>query len=120
MVLGETLVDGEGVPHVMAGLLPLSTTFAERSLHLGYREVESCTDSPLLRKGQRVRGHEFHWSVLEHPGDPAQAVYRVVDQDNRPEGFLSGSGWASDIHIHLGSDPALAKKFVDTCAGGAW
>ena len=90
-----------------------------RQLHLGYREVESCTDSPLLRKGQRVRGHEFHWSVLEQPADPEQAVYRVVDQDNRPEGFQAGSVWASYIHIHLGSDPTLAKRFVETCAGGS-
>ena len=119
MYLGQSLSDLEGVHYPMVGAIPVVSSMVGRQLHLGYREVESCTDSPLLRKGQRVRGHEFHWSVLEHPGDPAQAVYRVVDQDNRPEGFQSGSVWASYIHIHLGSDPALAKKFVDTCAGGA-
>ena len=26
------------------------------------------------------------------------------------------SVWASYIHIHLGSDPALARRFVETCA----
>ncbi len=118
MYLGQSLSDLEGVHYPMVGAIPVVSSMVGRQLHLGYREVESCTDSPLLRKGQRVRGHEFHWSVLEHPGDPAQAVYRVVDQDNRPEGFQAGSVWASYIHIHLGSDPALAKRFVETCAGG--
>ena len=119
MYLGQSLSDLEGVQHTMVGAIPVVSSMAGRQLHLGYREVESCTDSPLLRKGQRVRGHEFHWSVLEQPADPEQAVYRVVDQDNRPEGFQTGSVWASYIHIHLGSDPTLAKRFVETCAGGS-
>ncbi len=119
MYLGQSLSDLEGVHYPMVGAIPVLSSMAGRQLHLGYREVESCTDSPLLRKGQRVRGHEFHWSVLEQPGDPEQSVYRVVDQDNRPEGFQVGSVWASYINIHLGSDPALAKRFVETCAGGS-
>ena len=119
MYLGQSLSDLEGVQHTMVGAIPVVSSMAGGQLHLGYREVESCTDSPLLRKGQRVRGHEFHWSVLEQPADPEQAVYRVVDQDNRPEGFQTGSVWASYIHIHLGSDPTLAKRFVETCAGGS-
>jgi len=119
MYLGQSLSDLEGVQHTMVGAIPVVSSMVGRQLHLGYRGVESCTDSPLLRKGQRVRGHEFHWSVLEQPADPEQAVYRVVDQDNRPEGFQAGSVWASYIHIHLGSDPALAKRFVETCAGGS-
>ncbi|MGE3830174.1 MAG: cobyrinate a,c-diamide synthase, partial [Parvibaculaceae bacterium] len=32
MVLGETLIDAEGTSHKMAGLLPLSTSFAKRKL----------------------------------------------------------------------------------------
>ena len=119
MYLGQSLSDLEGVHYPMVGAIPVVSSMVGRQLHLGYREVESCTDSPLLRKGQRVRGHEFHWSVLEQPADPERSVYRVVDQDNRPEGFQAGSVWASYIHIHLGSDPDLAKRFVETCAGGS-
>jgi len=43
----------------------------------------------------------------------------VVDQDNRADGFQVGSVWASYVHIHLGSDPSLARRFVDTCARGS-
>jgi cobyrinic acid a,c-diamide synthase len=116
MYLGRSLSDLEGTQYPMVGAIPVVSSMEGRRLHLGYREVESRTDSPLLSRGQRVRGHEFHWSVLEQPPDPEQSVYRVIDQDNRAEGFKIGSVWASYIHIHLGSGPTLAQRFVDTCA----
>jgi cobyrinic acid a,c-diamide synthase len=116
MYLGHSLSDLEGVQYPMIGAIPVVSSMTGKRLTLGYREVESCTNSPLLQRGQRVRGHEFHWSVLGEPPDPEQAVYRVVDQDRRPEGFQVGSVWASYIHIHLGSHPSLARRFVETCA----
>ncbi len=116
MYLGQSLSDLVGTHYPMIGTLPVVSSMVEKRLTLGYREVESCGDSPLLRRGQRVRGHEFHWSVLDQAPDPEQSVYRVVNQDNRPEGFQVGSVWASYIHVHLGSDPSLARRFVDTCA----
>ena len=63
MYLGRSLTDLQGVSHEMAGLLPLESSMAESRLTLGYREVEALSDGPLLAKGQRVRGHEFHWSI---------------------------------------------------------
>ncbi|HIM38082.1 MAG TPA: hypothetical protein EYM38_08720, partial [Dehalococcoidia bacterium] len=65
----------------------------------------------------RVRAHEFHWSILEEAPGESESVYRVLDQENRPDGFHAGSVWASYVHIHLGSDPSLARRFVDTCSG---
>ncbi|MBW3534988.1 MAG: hypothetical protein KY453_07210, partial [Gemmatimonadetes bacterium] len=39
MVLGEHLIDADGHAHAMAGLVPLTTSFATRQLSLGYREM---------------------------------------------------------------------------------
>ena len=115
MYLGQSLSDLEGTDYPMVGALPVVSSMSNSRLTLGYREVEACADTPLLQRGQRVRGHEFHWSALAEPPHPEQSVYRVVDQENRPEGFRIGSVWASYIHIHLGSAPGLAQRFVDTC-----
>ena len=120
MYLGRSLSDLEGVQYPMVGVIPAVSSMSKQHLTLGYREVESRTDGPLLRRGQRVRGHEFHWSILEQQPDPEQSVYRVVDQDNRADGFQVGSVWASYVHIHLGSDTSLAPRFVDTCAPRSW
>ncbi|MCY4365377.1 MAG: cobyrinate a,c-diamide synthase [Chloroflexi bacterium] len=115
MYLAQSLSDLEGNDYPMVGALPVVSSMSNSRLTLGYREVEAREDTPLLKKGQRVRGHEFHWSVLAEQPRADQSVYRVVNQDNRPEGFQVGSIWASYIHIHLGSSPGLARRFVDTC-----
>ena len=119
MYLGRSLADLEGKEHPMVGVIPAVSRMSDKRLTLGYRELEASSNGPLLRKGQKVRGHEFHWSTLDQPPTPEQSVYRVVSQDNRAEGFQVGSVWASYIHVHLGSHPSLPRRFVDTCAGTA-
>ena len=119
MYLGKSLSDLDGVTHPMVGIIPAESAMSQTRLTLGYREVESCSDSPVLLKGERVRGHEFHWSTLAQQPGPEESVYKVVDQDNRPDGFRTGNVWASYVHIHLGSRQGLAARFVETCARGS-
>lgn len=77
MVMGEALIDGEGVRHEMAGLLGLVTSFAHRRLHLGYRHSELLSPMPGLDAGSCLRGHEFHYSsIIEQPDEP---LARVLD-----------------------------------------
>jgi cobyrinic acid a,c-diamide synthase len=65
MVLGEGLIDADGKRHAMAGLLPLETSFAQRKLHLGYRQL--ATLGGILPKS--LRGHEFHYASIVKEGD---------------------------------------------------
>ncbi len=116
MYLGRSLTGFDGVAHSMAGLLPAVSSMSQSRLSLGYREVEARADGPLLSTGQQVRGHEFHWSTLEQPPEDDESVYRVVNQGGRLDGFRSGSVWATYVHVHLGSAPGLASRFVETCA----
>jgi cobyrinic acid a,c-diamide synthase len=71
MTLGAGLVDQTGTRHAMAGLLPLESSFAERRLHLGYRQAKVISDGPLGTAGAAYRGHEFHYATIidEGPGD---------------------------------------------------
>lgn len=116
MYLGRHLTDLEGVQHDMAGLIPLASSMSNGRLSLGYREIEALVDGPLMTKGQRTRGHEFHWSVPTESPRPERAAHQVSSQNGRPEGIRHGSIWASCIHIHLGSDPSLARRFIDVCS----
>ena len=64
MVLGDAIIDAEGETHAMAGLLPLTTSFATRKLHLGYRQL-----TPLGGPWTKpLRAHEFHYSTIENEG----------------------------------------------------
>ena len=67
MVLGEGLVDADGMRHAMAGLLGHATSFAQRRLHLGYRAARLLAACPIGAAGARVRGHEFHHASLIAP-----------------------------------------------------
>jgi cobyrinic acid a,c-diamide synthase len=75
MVLGESLTDAAGSVHRMAGLLSVQTSFAQRKMTLGYRDATLLADCALGRKGQRFRGHEFHYaSIVTLGGDAPMAV----------------------------------------------
>ena len=83
MVLGEVLEDADGIGHPMTGLLGHATSFARRELHLGYREAELLSDSPIGRVGAGVRGHEFHYASLVATGNDEPLVELADGQGQR-------------------------------------
>jgi len=115
MYLGTSLTDFDGNRHEMVGVLPVESSMEKSRLTLGYREVQALVDGPLLSQGQRIRGHEFHWSVSTIEHDSSTAAYEVVNQDGRLEGIRQGNVWASYIHLHLASAPGTAQRWVETC-----
>ena len=109
MALGDGLIDAAGERHAMAGLLPLVTSFADRRLHLGYREVKLASSSPLGAPGQSYRGHEFHYATIveEGPGAPlfssatAAAGHALTTAGRRRETVMG-----SFVHLIDLVDPA--------------
>lgn len=75
MTLGDYLIDADGNRHEMAGLLPLGTSFAKRKLHLGYRLLAQKGALPWPRE---LRGHEFHYSMLDWQGE-ADPLFEAED-----------------------------------------
>ncbi|WP_298256490.1 cobyrinate a,c-diamide synthase [uncultured Litoreibacter sp.] len=96
MTLGETLTDADGTPHKMAGLLDLHTSFQQRKLHLGYRNLRS-QSGPF--KG-RLTGHEFHYATtLKAEGEP---LFEATDAQGAvlpPMGLKKGRVCGSFAHI---------------------
>jgi cobyrinic acid a,c-diamide synthase len=117
MYLGRELVDFDGQVYPMVGLLPYRTQMQNRRVKLGYTEVQAAqTGHPFLLPGESVRGHEFHWSLLEGDFDPQQAAYTIPAQAGRCEGWLKGNVLASYIHLHFGASANLAPRLVEWCA----
>lgn len=75
MVLGDGLIDAKGKSHAMAGLLPLTTSFANAKLHLGYRQLAPLPGSPWTKP---LRGHEFHYSAIASEGK-ADRLFAAAD-----------------------------------------
>ncbi|GHG28364.1 cobyrinic acid a,c-diamide synthase [Deinococcus indicus] len=113
MYLGQSLETPERT-FEMCGVTPDRTRMAPR-LTLGYRDAHALQGTPLAPAGAALRGHEFHHSVLTHA--PTHPAYRWQAPDGTTvhEGYARGNVLASYLHLHLGADPALARRFVDRC-----
>ena len=85
-----------------AVVIRLATSFAERRLHLGYRQADIAhAHSPFGRLGRRWGGHEFHYASIIREG-AAACLFRVRDalgEDLGEAGLRAGSVSGSYMHI---------------------
>lgn len=114
MYLGRSIGDLQGNEYTMVGAIPVSSRIDSPRLSLGYRTVQALGDGPILRQGEIVRGHEFHWSVPKSSANNANA-YHILEKEERREGFQKKKLLASYIHLHLASSPHMASHFVENC-----
>lgn len=96
MVLGAGLIDADGTPHAMAGLLPLETSFATRRLHLGYRTL-TAAQGPFPGTWA---AHEFHYATTLRADGPA--LFTATDAEGTavaPMGLTLGRVSGSFAHL---------------------
>ncbi|WP_436315225.1 cobyrinate a,c-diamide synthase [Streptomyces bauhiniae] len=101
----------DGTP--MCGVLDADARMGER-LTLGYRDAVAVGDSVLAVAGTRMRGHEFHRTVVE-PGAGGAPAWGVVAPARRVEGFVQQGVHASYLHTHWASEPGVARRFTERC-----
>lgn len=125
MYLGRGLIDQAGRRWPMVGLLPVEFRMLPRLRSLGYREVRFRRATPLGPAGTVARGHEFHYSeVCGQQKDPEleEAVYQARGSRGAvPDcrAYARGNLLASYVHLHFGSNPALAENLVAACQSRA-
>jgi cobyrinic acid a,c-diamide synthase len=128
MYLSQGIYDFEDAFFPMAGVFPFETVMKKGRSRLGYREIVLDEDCMLGGKGDRLRGHEFHYSEIKDSrqsavGSQQSSIYSVRDGDGNEagaEGYRVGNTLASYIHVHFGSNARLAKhmnRFVAGIAG---
>jgi cobyrinic acid a,c-diamide synthase len=99
----------DGAP--MCGIIDATATMTP-NLTLGYRTAVAVSGSAFTSGGQRVRGHEFHRTVVT-PAHGARPAWQW--SASGPEGFVLGNRLASYLHLHWGRTPQLAGRFVEAC-----
>jgi cobyrinic acid a,c-diamide synthase len=98
--------------HALCGVVQATARMTTR-LTLGYRTATVLHDNPVAAAGATLRGHEFHYSLLDPPGE---ALSLANHRDTRLEGYATSSVLATYLHLHLGASPAPAERFVSAAA----
>lgn len=117
--LGREVMDLDGRRFDMVGVFPWNTSMDGQIASLGYVEVEVLDGLPFLKAGERIRGHEFHYSSIDMKERRynIRSVYRLtenssINRHNSTGGFLYKNTLASYIHLHFASNRVFAEGFV--------
>jgi cobyrinic acid a,c-diamide synthase len=118
MYLSRDIAMGDGSRHAMVGLLPFRTRMNAKRQALGYVEVTLTADTLWGRRGDVLRGHEFHYSeIVDADADGGwQTAYESRYQREAtvvPGGFQSGRVLAGYAHLHFASRPAAVRSFLE-------
>jgi adenosylcobyric acid synthase len=89
----------------------------KRLARFGYVEAEARADNLLFRRGERPRGHEFHYSSASGEAPGAFRVRKALKASLRPgdewdEGYLRSNLLASYVHFNLWGFPEAAARFL--------
>ena len=101
MYLGNEIIDENGKSNAMCGVFNISTSFENKQLHLGYRQINL--------DGFELKGHEFHYSnLIQH--EPSNVNIEVKNARGIPVGMpvlRYKNCWASYMHLYLGEEGKL-------------
>ena len=114
LYLHEELESQEHDVFLMAGIIPGRAFPVGKLKRFGYIEASAKEDMPFLKKGESIRGHEFHYWDSTNNGEQMQARKPgrdvswdcVLTRDNIMAGFP---------HFYYPSNPSLPKRFLEAC-----
>ena len=94
----------------LIGKIPGKMQMRDRLQHFGYTEAIAQTDTCLVRKGEKIKGHMFHYSHWEGPPN----LYTFEKRGRSiTEGYAAGKIHASFLHVHFASKPGLARRLLE-------
>lgn len=115
MYLGESLTDGDGETHAMCGVLPGHSQMGKRLTRFGYCEAIAKQDTLLAKKGETLRGHEFHYSDFNSPLPAALNCCKWRDGvaiSRWQGGFQHEATFASYLHVHFAQRPKMLNHWL--------
>ena len=115
MYLHSQMEGADGKTYPMVGLIGGETFRTPRLVRFGYGEFASLEDTLLSRKGETIRGHEFHYWDTDCPGGSLEGHKPGKSGSWR---CVNGRGnlFAGYPHLYDYSNPDFARRFVEACA----
>ena len=116
MYLHREIEDMNGKLWPMAGVLNAKAYRTNRLGRFGYITLTGEKDSDVIKKGDTVCGHEFHYFESESCGEDMTAVKPITGKSWRCV-HAEGGLLAGFPHLFYYSNPDLAVRFLRACAG---
>ncbi len=112
MVMCRSLVTKDGQEYEMTGILQAEVEMVEDLQGLGYVELEGETDSPICSTGNRLKGHEFHYSRIKVQSE-ADFAFRVKRGEGMGEGYEGLVGYNSiGTYAHFHPESGAFEGFL--------
>ena len=114
MYLTQAIRTDDGERHAMVGVFAAEAAMRKTGMTLGYRTVEVVRPCLLGQAGTRLRGHEFHYSLLESK-EALHYACTLSDAEGKPigqDGLMKGNTLALYSHQHFGSHPEVVENLV--------
>ncbi|MFC4246408.1 cobyrinic acid a,c-diamide synthase [Natribaculum luteum] len=105
MAMSRSLTTADGDSHEMAAILPADVTMHDRYRALDHVELEAIDGTLTADAGERIRGHEFHYSSADVDADARFAFETVrgdgIDGDH--DGLTEYDSLGTYTHVHAES-----------------
>lgn len=121
MYLTQKIVDFDGKEYEMVGAIPASCSMQSKLQTVGYVEATALTDNVVCLAGDRIRGHEFHFSLMNQQEGAAAFPWAFEFKKVRtgavyPGGYAHGNLLASYLHMHFAGHEKGAENFIKKCS----
>ena len=118
MYLGQKII-WESKSYNMVGALPIDFIMKERPVGHGYSSLIFEKDSPFFKKGEKIKGHEFHYSkpILKNEDKWRNLFCCKVERgygfDREHEGFCYKNVFGTYSHCHFLAQRNWAKRLLE-------
>ncbi len=115
--IDDPVVDFDGNAFDTAGIIPGVCKMGKNLQRVGYVTATALKDSIAARKGDQLRGHEFHFSMITKDEDYPDAYELQGTRQSTPhlEGYSKDNVLASYLHISFEGNPKAADHFINSC-----
>lgn len=115
MYLGEN-IELNGNLYEMCNIFKGTSKMVARLQRFGYCIAKSNFDTIITKKGDEIKGHEFHHSIFETDIKNAFDMKKqLYDKSYKlwQGGYISNNTLASYLHIHFSSNPKIVENFCE-------
>lgn len=116
MYLGEKLIDQENKECNMVGILRGYSEMTSSLKRFGYCYGISKVETILSKKGEMIKGHEFHHSVFQTKEECAYTMRKERDKkivDEWEGGYSKNNTLATYLHTHFYNNLDCIKNFLE-------